>query len=86
VSELLQRYLEVIYDPRWCPTIAYYDAMCRGEIAEGEPMVIDCGNSGTAMRLLAGWLAGQGGLRREVEKAFTRDELIQIKAELERGE
>lgn len=31
-----------------------------GERAGGEPVAIDVGNAGTLLRLLAGWLAGQG--------------------------
>ncbi|HUC86794.1 MAG TPA: hypothetical protein VMR75_00510 [Candidatus Saccharimonadales bacterium] len=70
------------------PLFGYQKAVDRGEIAPGDPLPINCGNSGTTMRLLPGWLAGQGRFY-EVAGAMGRDKIRRmielLEAELPEG-
>lgn len=50
------------------PLLTYARKVDAGELEWGDPQPIECGNSGTTMRLLAGWLAGQGNFYRALEQ------------------
>lgn len=52
----------------YTPLFGYDRKVERGEIKQGDPQVIDVGNSGTTIRLMTGWLAGQGGFYRALEQ------------------
>jgi hypothetical protein len=63
----------------YTPSFGYQAAVERGEIEQGEPLEIDCGNSGTTIRLLMGLLAGQGRLIEAAnEMGERKDELIRL--------